>query len=137
MVLIAVSNSEFIGYACFIVGAVVLLTGVAVGLFTSLKGPVKGTTDDAREKLQTARTALEVMPDRVDDAKEAQPGSDTAEQAAEDVKGKAAEARTAVQQVQDIISALPENLRFAGVLILIGTALMSVATIQFGGVSLF
>ncbi len=137
MALIAVSNSEFIGYACFILGAIVLLTGVGVGLFTSLKGPVKGTTDAAKEKLQTARTALQMMPDKVDDAKEAQPGSDRADRAAEDAKERTAEAKTAVQQVQDIISALPENLRFAGLLVLIGTALMSVATIQFGGVSLF
>jgi hypothetical protein len=32
---------------------------------------------------------------------------------------------------------LPENLRFAGVLVLVGTVLIGVATIQFGGTSLF
>jgi hypothetical protein len=39
--------------------------------------------------------------------------------------------------VQGIVAALPENLRFAGLLVLVGTVLMGVATIQFGGVSPF
>jgi hypothetical protein len=32
---------------------------------------------------------------------------------------------------------LPENLRFSGMLVLVGAVLISIATIQFGGVSLF
>ena len=46
-------------------------------------------------------------------------------------------AKSALEQVEGIIGALPENLRFAGVLVLVGTVLIGVATIQFGGTSLF
>ncbi|HET9287130.1 MAG TPA: hypothetical protein VFO26_06185 [Gaiella sp.] len=46
-------------------------------------------------------------------------------------------ASSALEQVQGIVAALPENLRFAGLLILVGAVLMGVATVQFGDVSLF
>jgi len=46
-------------------------------------------------------------------------------------------AKSALEQVQGIVGALPENLRFAGLLVLIGTLLISVATVQFGHISLF
>ena len=45
--------------------------------------------------------------------------------------------KSALDEVSGIVAALPENLRFAGLLILVGAALMSVATVQFGGHSIF
>ena len=54
------------------------------------------------------------------------------------VAGQSTEgAKTAFEQVEGIVASLPQNLRFAGLLVLVGTALIGVATIQFGGVSLF
>ena len=52
-------------------------------------------------------------------------------------KGKTEAAKSALEQVGSIVASLPENLRFAGLLVLVGAVLMSVATIQFGGTSLF
>jgi hypothetical protein len=46
-------------------------------------------------------------------------------------------AKSALEQIGGIVGSLPEHLRFAGLLVLVGTVLVSVATIQFGGTSLF
>jgi hypothetical protein len=34
-----------------------------------------------------------------------------------------------------VVASLPENLRFAGLLVLLGTGRIGVATIQFGGIA--
>ena len=59
------------------------------------------------------------------------------ESAAASAQTTAAEAKNTLEEIGGIVGALPENLRFAGLLILVGTVLMSVATVQFGGHSLF
>lgn len=110
------TNAEFVGYACFAIGAIVLLLGVAAGLTTS----VKANAEAAKQKIDDAKQEL---------AAASQPGVAAA--------GAAAQASSALDEAQEIISALPEHLRFAGLLILVGTILIGVATVQFGGVSLF
>lgn len=56
---------------------------------------------------------------------------------AQEASASAAAAKSAIEQVQGIVGSLPVNVRFAGLLVLVGAVLMSVATIEFGGVSLF
>jgi hypothetical protein len=137
MVLIALTNAEFIGYVCFFLGAVVLVVGAYVGLATSQKSPVKGATDDAKAKLEAAKETLDEAQEKIEQAKDAEPHTALAEAAGGEATAATEKAKSALEQAHDIISALPENLRFAGLLVLIGTILMGVATIQFGGVSLF
>jgi len=117
----------------FVLGAVVLVIGIYVGLSTSLKG----TTDTAKEKLEVAKESLDSAKGKIEETKAAVPDTEDAETAGGAADAAADKAKSALEQASDIISALPENLRFAGLLILIGTILMGVATIQFGGVSLF
>lgn len=81
---------------------------------------VKANAEAAKQKIDDAKQEL---------AAASQPGVAAA--------GAAAQASWALDEAQEIISALPEHPRFAGLLILAGTILIGVATVQFGGVSLF
>ena len=130
-------HADVVAWVSLIVGVVVLLAGVVVGLVTSLKK----TPTAAGEKLDQAKQKIDETKANVDAVKAAQgqAGVEAAggTSAADAASSSAAAAKTALEQVGDIIGSLPENLRFAGVLVLIGAVLMSVATIQFGGTSIF
>ena len=123
-------SAEIVAWTCFVVGIVLLFAGVLIGLALTFRK----TTKDVRDKVMQLRT-------KVDELKEtAINGSLKAsadEQAASAAETQAAEAKSALDEVSGIVGALPEHLRFAGLLVLVGTALMSVATVQFGGHSLF
>ncbi len=123
-------SAEIVAWMCFVVGIVLLFAGVLIGLALTFRK----TTKDVRDKVMQLRT-------KVDELKEtAINGSLKAsadEQAASAAETQAAEAKSALDEVSGIVGALPEHLRFAGLLVLVGTALMSVATVQFGGHSLF
>ena len=133
LVLAALSNIDVVGWTCFLLGIGVLLTGV-----------IKGTLIDHDVATKDAKKKIEEAAKKIDETKthitlttaEGLPagGADAQVSAAQD---SADEARSALEQVGDIVGALPEKLRFSGLLVLIGTVLMSVATIQFGHISLF
>ncbi len=129
----------------FVLGILVLATGVVAGLWTTFqRAPHKA--EDAKKKLDEAKAQLDEAQAQIDRTASAIAGPvfESAGRAVPEateavaVAGEStAKASSALEQVQGIVGALPENLRFAGVLILVGTVLMGVATIQFGGVSLF
>jgi hypothetical protein len=123
---LAVTNAEAIGWLCFIVGTLLLLLGAAIGVVTSLRG--------ANEKIEQAKQKIDDVKSQMRVA--ATPGLESTA-AAGAASASADAAKSALEQVEGIIGSLPVNLRFAGVLVLIGAVLVSVATIQFGGVSLF
>jgi hypothetical protein len=145
MGLLAVSDAHFVAWACFVIGLITFAAGVCIGLWTSFSR-APAAAEQAKTKLEEARK-------HIDDAKQhiavtssvaasanLESATESAAQASQaaDAAGDSTEAaKSALEQVQGILSALPENLRFAGLLILVGTALMGVATVQFGGVSLF
>jgi hypothetical protein len=140
-----VTQGEAVAWLCFVVGMAVLLGGVAIGLWTSFQKAPQ-TAQTAKDKLDEARARIEEVKGHIEASTSAAAGSDLESfttSAAEATTAAAAAgesadaARSALDQVQGIVAALPENLRFAGVLILVGTVLMGVATVQFGGVSLF
>jgi hypothetical protein len=136
MFVLAVSNIDFIGYVCFFVGLGVLLAGVYNGMKTSLRG----NTDIAKSKLEDARQSLDDAKGHIEATRAGAAdlaGGGGAADAADKAGASADAAKTALEQVQGIIAALPEGLRFSGLLVLIGTVLMGVATTEFGGVSLF
>ncbi len=109
-------------------------------------------TAEAADQIAAAQTALQMggqgfadvataAGPSVSAATSAVTGATTAaDDAASSAAGAAASndtAKTKLEQIESLIGSLPEELRFAGFLILVGTVLMGVATIQFGGTSLF
>jgi hypothetical protein len=127
--IIALSGSSAVAWICLIVG--VLLIGV--GAFVGLLLLWRRAPAEEQKKLDEARQNVEFTRSQLTNAGGGALESVTAGNAA----ASAQAAKSALDQVQGIVSSLPENLRFAGLLVLVGTVLISVATIQFGGVSLF
>jgi hypothetical protein len=142
---VAFTQADAAAWICFGVGLVVLFGGAVIGLWTSLKrAPAKAADanaklDDAKAKIAQAKsqieqTSSEMRRGSLEGFTAAVPGATEALNAA----GASAEgAKTAFEQVEGIVASLPQNLRFAGLLVLVGSILIGVATIQFGGVSLF
>jgi len=140
----AFTEADAVAWICFAVGIALLLTGSALGLWLSLRhAPTRAK--EARAALEEASRKLEQAKAHVQTASEATgsnlelAGAETAsaKTAADAAQESTEAAKTAIEQVQGIVGALPENLRFAGLLVLVGTVLMGVATVQFGGTSLF
>jgi uncharacterized membrane protein len=127
----AVSRSaEIVAWTCFVVGIVLLFAGVAIGLALSF-----------RKQAQDVKRKVDEALDKVDELKDmATSGwlkASADESAAATAEMKAGEAKGTLKEIGGIVASLPENLRFAGLLVLVGAVLMSVATVQFGGHSLF
>jgi hypothetical protein len=137
-------NAEIVGWVCLVVGIATIAAGVFLGLTTPAK-----EAKEAKKQLETAGHAISQADQHIQQARAAAANSqragaealmaagEEATNAAEDAKAKTEEAKTALEQVASIVGSLPENLRFAGMLVLVGAVLMGVATIQFGGTSLF
>jgi len=124
------TSAEIVAWACFVVGIVLLFAGVAIGLVLSLRR----VTKEWHQKVTQLRG-------QVDDLKAtAVSGSMRAapdESAASAAEAQAAQVKSSLDEIGGIVASLPENIRFAGLLVLVGAALMSVATVQFGGHSIF
>jgi hypothetical protein len=144
-IVIAVGQADVVGWICLAVGIIVLAGGVVIGLLISFWRPqqhakgAKTQLDQATTQLDTAQAQLEKATSAVVDSglESFSDAVGTARQATEAAKQSTETAKTALEQVQGIVASLPENLRFAGLLVLVGTVLVGIATIQFGGVSLF
>ena len=132
MVFAVLKNAEVVAWVCLTAGLVVLIAGVIIGLVLSLRKPQEAQNQVEEAKAKIDETKAELERARV-------PGLEAGEaaSAAGAAAEKAEEAKSALEQVSSIIASLPEQVRFAGMLVLVGTLLISVATIQFGGVSLF
>ena len=142
---VAVTQADVVAWTCFVVGIALLALGVFLGLRLSASG-VGAKASEAKAKADEAHESLAEAHGHIQQTSAALAGSDlegvgaSTEAATEAVAaaGASTEAATsALEQVQGIVAALPENLRFAGLLIVVGTVLMGVATVQFGEVSLF
>lgn len=107
-------DAQTVAWACFVVGVALVIVGVGFAIYVYLS--VKPKVEKVQEGLVEVAMAA--------------PGAE--------VDAAQIDARkTALEQAGSIIGSLPENLRFPGLLVVLGIVLMSVATIQFGGVSLF
>ena len=135
----AVESADVVGWVCLVVGILVLGTGVLIGVVTAgTQGTASTKLTETKSKLDEAKTKLDEATTRLDRAKEEGLEASGATAAVEAATASANDAtRSALEQVQGIVGSLPEHLRFAGMLVLVGAVLISVATIQFGGVSLF
>lgn len=139
-------NAELVAWLCFGLGAVVLLAGVVLGIVVSLKRSTAAAAqvETAKDELRNAADQVQATKAEIENIKAARalegggpPDTTAAENAAAGAATSAQAAKSAVEQIQGAVASLPENLRFAGLLILVGAALMSVATVQFGETSLF
>jgi hypothetical protein len=142
---IATTQGDVVAWLCFALGAIFLLGGATIGLWASRRRTPRKARE-ARAKLEEARARIDEAQGHIDETTRAVTDSNLesvasssaqASTAAQAAGASADAAKSAVEEVQGIVAALPENLRFAGLLILVGTVLIGVATVQFGGVSLF
>jgi hypothetical protein len=138
--------TELVAGTCFLVGVALIGAGAVLGFLVSKRGLIAAT--DAPKKLAEASRQLNVAHQRISDTRQEvenlQSGNlegiqdpSGASAAAAEAESSATAAKSALEQVSGIVGALPENLRFSGVLLLVGTVLVSVATTQFGGTPLF
>ncbi len=129
------TNAEIVAWICFGLGVVILILGVAIGLVLGFRKTSKTVSaKDASAKVDDAATKIDALKTTaVASAQSPQSNADAAAKASSEAAG----AQSVLQEIGDIVGSLPESLRFAGLLVLIGTALMSVATVQFGGHALF
>lgn len=124
------TQAEVVAWTCFVVGTVLLLVGVVIGFYVTFKK----TTEDMKQKVDEAKQWIDELKVTAVTAAETDKASQPAAAAA---ASSAEAAKSTLEQLQGIIAALPEATRFPGLLILVGAVLMSVATVQFGGHSLF
>jgi FtsZ-interacting cell division protein ZipA len=146
MIVAEINNADAVAWISLIVGILVLLAGVVIGLYTSLaKTPADAGTkmneakdklDETKSKVNKAKTEIQSLGSKGLEAGGA-PDTRGASAATDEAAASAEAAKSAIQQIESAIASLPENLRFAGLLVLVGAVLISVATIQFGGTSLF
>lgn len=132
--MVAVTNITVGGWACFVIGAILLLAGAALGVYLGAKEPDAKTKEDIKKKADQAKTQIEQLTQQAVKAANTD-AKDTA--AATESKEKGDAAASTVKDLEGLLKALPERLRFAGFLIIFGALLMSVATVQFGGHSIF
>jgi 4-amino-4-deoxy-L-arabinose transferase-like glycosyltransferase len=128
-------SAEFVAWACFVLGALILLAGVVIGLVLGFASEATGlTAQAATAKVKSALTSVSALQATAVSAAK----NSSADPGAEKEAGTTgAAAQSLLKEVEGIIGALPERLRFSGLLVLVGVVLMSVATVQFGGHSIF
>jgi hypothetical protein len=128
-------NAEFVAWACFGLGAVIVLAGVIIGLIQGFgKAPKAITTKVVNAKIAEAREKVQTLETTAVDSAKQETANPTAEKTA---ATQSEQAQSILQEIGGIVASLPENIRFDGLLVLVGAVLMSVATVQFGGHSLF
>lgn len=126
-------NAEAIAWICFVLGGLVLLVGLFIGLVTA---PKKAEAE-TKQKIEEAKAKLDQTTAQLEAATAGGLEAGGATGAAATATATAEAAKSALEQVGGIVGSLPEQQRFAGMLVLIGAVLMSVGTIQFGGTSIF
>lgn len=131
MVVGALHSADIVGWVCFIVG----LSLIGVGTFVGLSTKPMQTSDAVKKKAAAAAKHLEVATKHASLAATST-GSDATD-AATAASTETEKAKSLLADIGGIIGSLPEHLRFAGMLVLVGALLVSVATVQFGGTSLF
>jgi hypothetical protein len=138
---LALAGAGIVGVICLVVGILVLGAGILMGFWIAPRraaGQAQTKLEQASHEIDNAMQHLEAtMAASAGSTTETKGDATPAWTAADAARQSTDAAMTALGQVQSIVAALPVNLRFAGVLVLIGTVLIGVATMQFGGVSLF
>jgi hypothetical protein len=121
-------------WICFTLGGLLVIVGTGVGLRLSFKELAGGTGKPAKAKVEETKEKVEALSDSAQRAVAA-PQGDAATSA--EVTSKASAAESAVKEIEGLIAALPEKMRYSAFMILFGALLMSVANVEFGGHSIF
>jgi hypothetical protein len=130
-------DADTVAWVCLVVGLVTLLSGVVLGMWIGLRRVPQragAKIDQAKQKLETAHQNMALASQSIGAGDAA---SGDASKAASTASASTQEAKSALEEVAGIVGSLPENLRFAGMLVLVGTVLIGVATTEFGGTSIF
>jgi hypothetical protein len=126
-------NAELVAWICFVAGVVLLLAGVVIGLYLTF-AKAKRDVEEVKKKVEEAKSHVDdLRASAVSGSRRGEADEETASTAT----AQAEAAKSTLEEISGIIGSLPENLRFAGLLVLVGVVLMSVATVQFGGHSIF
>jgi hypothetical protein len=136
------TGSGAVAVVCLVLGVALIVTGAAHGVAVSRReskvAQVTGELEEAERRFHATRDRLESMQaGGLESVGDLAGASSQLHLAAAEAESAAGAAKSAVEQISGVVGALPENLRFSGLLLLVGTVLVSVATIQFGGTSLF
>lgn len=138
MAILAAANltgkANAIAEICFVAGLVLVFAGAVIGLGISRKEAQTAAPEAVQKKLEDTKTKVKQLTATAKEAAEAD-GKDTVQAAKAGSDGAAAE--SGIKDLEGLITALPQGLRFSGFLVLLGALLMSVATVQFGGHSIF
>jgi hypothetical protein len=123
-------HADTVASICFGIGALLVLAGTVIGLVLSFKGANK----PSKEKVEDAITKTHQLKTTAKEAAESQNAEPAVAKSADDAGGAI---EGVLKEVAGTIGALPEQLRFSGLVVLVGLLLMSVAVVQFGGHSIF
>lgn len=130
----AVSDAIAVGWACFGLGAVVFVIGCVLGVYIDWKEIDGDASSNVKGKVVKATKEVSDLTTKAVEAANTD-GKNTDTASAAEATGTAVV--STMKDVEGLLKTLPERLRFAGFLILIGALLMSVAAVQFGGHSVF
>lgn len=137
----AIDHAQAEAWICLAVGVGLVVAGVVAGFMTkaATTGAAKQKISDAHKQLDDAKQQADKATQLVQQEGVGDPATvgAAAKSATKAASASTDKAKSALDQAASIISSLPENIRFPGMLVLLGTILMSVATIQFGGTSIF
>jgi len=133
MTLLAISSLEAVGWLSFVFGLLILLTGVVSGLIVWLKVDPSA----AKQKITDAKAKIDETKLHLAAASKATPAAPAAEAASTQGAATAESAKSTLDDLTSMLGSLPLNLRFPGLLIIIGALMVGVATSSFAHVSLF
>jgi len=106
---------------------------VVGGLITGLILSFRKVSEDVKKKVDDATAQLDELKGQAVAGVRMAADEDTAKA----VEEKADQVKSTLGEISSLVGSLPEHLRFAGLSVLVGAVLMSVATVQFGGHSIF
>jgi hypothetical protein len=136
------SGGEWVAWIRQMLGVILILGGAHSGSESAGKGPRRSARQRASSTVLTNASTTPASGESFaaggrEVAGDLEGAGRELREAAADADTSAGAAKSALDQMSGIVGALPENLRFAGMLALVGTVLVSVATVQFGGTFLF
>lgn len=128
-------NASVVGWVCLVLGVLLVVAGAGIGLYLNMSEPGRGGAGgSAKDKISSALSkTVELKTEAKTAAASTTPEPEKA--AAADTAASGIE--SVLKELDGMVGALPERLRFSGLLVLLGALLISVATVQFGGHAVF
>jgi uncharacterized protein HemX len=136
------TSAKAVSWTCFGLGIALVVAGVVYGFVVIFWKQPQKAKQKAEQNANEAKATIDALANKGLVAAKTKGVSVDAvgdiQQTRDEAKAKVDEAKdTVLGDIGSIIGSLPEALRFPGLMILVGTVLMSVAAVQFGGHSIF